>query len=104
MGVRYRDLEISRKLFLPAVEARVQYLNPSRYDDLLIVRTWISELGRASVCFECDVIDAEPGRGMRAMARGFSKHAVVNDLWRMTRIPQDLRELLTPFVGKGPNA
>lgn len=101
MGVRYRDLEIQRKLFLPAVEARCRYFAPSRYDDMLTVRTWIAELGRASVSFECDVVDKDLGG--RLCARGFSRHAVVNDLWRTTRIPEDLRVLLTPFVGRGPS-
>ncbi len=100
LGVRYRDLEIKRKLYLPAVEARVEYKAPSRYDDLLTVRTWIAEMGRASISFECDVVDKSLGG--KLCARGFSRHAVVNDLWRTTRIPQDLRDLLTPFVGRGP--
>ena len=101
LGVRYRDLEIQRKLFLPAVEARCRYLAPSRYDDVLTVRTWIAELGRASVSFECDVVDKD--LGARLCARGYSRHAVVNDLWRTTRIPEDLRALLAPFVGRGPS-
>lgn len=102
LGVRYRDLEIQRKLFLPAVEARIQYLAPSRYDDLLTVRTWIAELGRASVSFECDVVDKDLGG--KPCARGFSRHALVNDLWRTTRVPADLRVLLSPYVGRGPSA
>jgi acyl-CoA thioester hydrolase len=102
LGVRYRDLEIQRKLFLPAVEARVQYLAPSRYDDLLTVRTWIAEMGRASISFECDVVDKDLGGKM--CARGFSRHAIVNDLWRTTRIPGDLRILLSPYVGQGPSS
>jgi acyl-CoA thioester hydrolase len=100
LGVRYRDLEIQRKLYLPAVEARVLYHAPSRYDDLLTVRTWIAEMGRASVSFECDVVDKDLGG--RLCARGFSRHAVVNDLWRTTRIPEDLRALLIPYIGRGP--
>lgn len=102
LGVRYRDLEIQRKLYLPAVEARVEYKAPSRYDDLLTVRTWIAEMGRASISFECDVVDKSLGG--RICARGYSRHAVVNDLWRTTRIPDDLRVLLSPYVGRGPSA
>jgi acyl-CoA thioester hydrolase len=101
LGVRYRDLEIQRKLFLPAVEARVEYKAPSRYDDLLTVRTWIAEMGRASISFECDVVDKDLGG--KLCARGFSRHALVTDLWRTTRIPDDLRILLTPYVGQGPS-
>ncbi|MFI5351306.1 MAG: YbgC/FadM family acyl-CoA thioesterase [Elusimicrobiota bacterium] len=102
LGVRYRDLEIQRRLYLPAVEARVEYKAPSRYDDLLTVRTWIAEMGRASISFECDVVDKELGG--KLCARGFSRHAIVNDLWRTTRIPDDLRILLNPFVGRGPDS
>jgi acyl-CoA thioester hydrolase len=101
LGVRYRDLEIQRKLFLPAVEARVEYKAPSRYDDLLTVRTWIAEMGRASISFECDVVDKDLGG--KLCARGYSRHALVNDLWRTTRIPDDLRILLGPYVGQGPS-
>ncbi len=102
LGVRYRDLEVQRKLFLPAVEARVEYKAPSRYDDLLTVRTWIAEMGKASISFECDVVDKDLGG--KLCARGFSRHAIVNDLWRTTRIPDDLRILLSPYVGQGPTA
>jgi acyl-CoA thioester hydrolase len=101
LGVRYRDLEVQRKLFLPAVEARVEYKAPSRYDDLLTVRTWIAEMGRASISFECDVVDKDLGG--KLCARGYSRHAIVNDLWRTTRIPDDLRILLAPYVGQGPS-
>lgn len=96
IGVRYRDLEVQRKLFLPAVEARCRYLAPSRYDDLLTVRTWISELGRASVAFECEVVDKELGG--KVVARVTSRHAVVTDLWRPARVPADLRALMEPFI------
>ncbi len=100
LGVRYRDLEIQRKLFLPCVEANCRYLAPSRYDDLLVVCTWISELGRASVRFENQIVDKDLGG--KVVARGFSRHAVVNDLWRTTRVPDDLRALLQPYVGSRP--
>jgi acyl-CoA thioester hydrolase len=102
LGVRYRDLEIQRKLFLPAVEAHCRYLAPSRYDDLLVVRTWISELGKGSVRFENEIIDQDLGG--RRVARGYSRHALVNDLWRPARVPDDLRKLLEPYIGERPEA
>lgn len=95
LGVRYRDLEIQRKLFLPAVESGCKYLAPSRYDDLLVVRTWLSELGRASVTFSAEIVDKDIGK---VVAEVFSRHAVVNDLWRPARVPPDLRALLAPYV------
>jgi acyl-CoA thioester hydrolase len=96
LGVRYRDLEVKRKLFLPAVSASCEYLAPSRYDDLLTIRTWIAELGRASVSFSCEVVDSELGG--KVVARVHSRHAIVTDLWRPARVPADLRALLEPYV------
>lgn len=97
VGLRWRDLEIQRKIYLPAVEANCKYLKPSRYDALLTVRTWVSHLGRGSVVFENDVLDRDQGNDR--VARGYSRHAVVNDLWRSARVPPDIRALLEPFVG-----
>ena len=96
LGVRYRDLEVQRKLFLPAVSSSCDYLAPSRYDDLLTIRTWISELGRASISFSCEVVDGELGG--KVVARVRSRHAIVTDLWRPARVPADLRVLLAPYV------
>ncbi len=98
LGLRYRDLEVQRKLFLPCVETGCRYLAPSRYDDLLVVRTWISTLGRASIRFENEILDRDLGG--KLVATGFSRHAVVNDLWRTAAIPPDIKVLLTPYVGK----
>ncbi|MBI5882065.1 MAG: YbgC/FadM family acyl-CoA thioesterase [Elusimicrobia bacterium] len=61
LGVRYRDLEVQRKLFLPVVEAGCRYLAASRYDDLLSVRTCISDIGKASVTFDYLIFDEEGG-------------------------------------------
>lgn len=96
LGVRYRDLEVQRKLFLPAVESGCRYLAPSRYDDLLIVRTWIAELGKASITFCCEILDKELDG--KVVAEVFSRHAVVTDLWRPARVPPDLRALMAPYV------
>ncbi|MBI5210092.1 MAG: YbgC/FadM family acyl-CoA thioesterase [Elusimicrobia bacterium] len=97
LGVRYRDLEVQRKLFIPVVETGCRYLAASRYDDLLVVKTCISDLGKASIRFSYVILDSELGD--KKAADGFTRHAVVNDLWRAVRVPDDLRKLLEPFVG-----
>ena len=91
LGVRYRDLEEKQRIFLPAMESHVEYLAPAHYDDLIKVRTYISELGGAHIVFKYDITLVDSGA---LVARGMTKHAVVNLLWRPTRLPQDLRTLL----------
>ncbi|MFH1726773.1 MAG: thioesterase family protein, partial [Elusimicrobiota bacterium] len=96
LGIRYRDLETDRKIFLPAVESRCEYIAPCRYDDLVRVQTWISWMGPASLCFQNEVRNREDSD--RLVARGFTRHAVVDEYWKPTRVPKDLRDRLLPYV------
>lgn len=96
LGLRYRDLEMERRLFLPAVECRAQYLVPCRYDDQLRVKTWLSWMGPASVCFQNEVLNRDEGD--RVVARGFTRHAVLNEQWKPSRLPDDLKQRLGPFL------
>ncbi|MFA5139416.1 MAG: YbgC/FadM family acyl-CoA thioesterase [Elusimicrobiota bacterium] len=96
MGVRYRDLEMERHLFMPAVETRCEYLAPAHYDEVLRVKTWISWMGPASLCFQNEIYDKDSHD--KLIARGFSRHAVLNEYWKPTRLPKDLRELFSRFM------
>ena|SRR5438067_3323 len=97
LGKRYRDLEENEGVFLPAMDARVEYLHPGRYDDLIKVRTFISELGGAHITFRYEISLAETGQ---LIAAGSSKHVVVNRAWKPIRIPAALRTLLQSHVEK----
>jgi acyl-CoA thioester hydrolase len=96
LGIRYRDLELLRKIFLPVVETRCKYLGPAKYDDLLLVRTRLSRLGTASVWFSYEIVSREGGD--RIVAEGFTRHAIVNDQWKPIAVPADLREKLSGYV------
>lgn len=90
IGMRYRDLEEKRKIFMPAMESHVQYLAAARYDDLITVRTFLSDLGHAHLTFGSEIYD-EAGK---LIAKGRVKLAVVNLRWRPARLPSDLLERL----------
>ena len=100
LGARYRDLEQHRKIYLPVAEAACRYSAPARYDDLLLVRTWVCGLGKASLSFAYEVRLAESPGG--AVAVGSTRHALINELWKPARLPEDLRRALEPFVGAAP--
>ncbi|MCG3205389.1 MAG: Acyl-CoA thioesterase YbgC [Elusimicrobia bacterium] len=97
IGLRYRDLEEVEKVFLPVSEASCRYLHPAKYDDLIRVTTRIGELGGASIKFSYEIFDAETGR---KIAEGFTRHPFVNSQWKPVRVPQKLREKLTPLTGR----
>ena len=92
-GVSYRDLEIDHGIVMPVIEANCRYLAPCRYDDLVVVRSWISALESASLSVRNDVFIQE-GNDRSKVAEGFTRHAVLNSLWRPTRIPEDIRRRL----------
>jgi acyl-CoA thioester hydrolase len=94
LGMRYRDLEEKERLFLPAMESHVEYFAPARYDDLIKVRTFITELGAAHIKFGSEIYD----ENQRLIAKGYVKLVLVNLLWKPTRFPADLREKLQPHL------
>jgi len=96
IGLRYRDMEEKQRLFTPAMESHVDYLAAARYDDLIKVRTFLSELGAAHMVFGSEIYD-EQGK---LIAKGHVKLAVVNLLWKPTRLPEDIRRILQQHVQK----
>lgn len=90
LGVAYRDLELEHGIVMPVVEAGCRYLGPCRYDDLLVVRSWIDSIEAARLSVRNDVFVDGPA-GQTKVAEGFTRHAVLNALWRPTRLPEAVR-------------
>lgn len=97
LGLRYRDFEETLKVFLPAVEAHLDYKSPARYDDLLNIRTWVSQLGGASITFSYEVVNKESGK---IVTRGMSRHPFVNNEWKPVPIPEGVKAALTKILQK----
>lgn len=89
-GRSYAQIEADGWL-LVVVEARCRYLRPARYDDVLIVRTRLSAIGRATLAFEYEVVRRADG-GL--LARGTTIHAAVDRTGRPCRVPEEIRRLL----------
>jgi acyl-CoA thioester hydrolase len=90
-GTTYRELE-SEGLRLPVIDARARYLRPAYYDDVLEIRTRLTEMGGARVSFEYEVHRAgTPG----PLATGATAHAAVDPRGRPRRLPDTLRRTLT---------
>ncbi|HEV8310534.1 MAG TPA: thioesterase family protein [Methylomirabilota bacterium] len=86
--------EVDRKIHMPVVEATVRYIKPARLDDLLRVRSWVSERRRASFVFRYEIRQAAGGD---LIATGQTRHACWHpETQRMIAIPGWLGALLTP--------
>lgn len=89
-GGNYRELEREGN-FLPVVEATCAYRAPAKYDDLLVIRTEVSELKRASLTFSYEIRrDGDD----RILCTGRTVHACVTREGRPIRIPEALTRLL----------
>jgi acyl-CoA thioester hydrolase len=89
-GCTYRELE-AQGLRLPVVEVRARYLRPALYDDVLEIRTRLTELGKVRVSFAYEVC-REGTTG--PIATGSTSHAALDREGRLCRIPEDLRRRL----------
>lgn len=71
IGLSYKELE-EQGIMLPVIESRCVYKTPARYDDLVIVRTGISEMTGVRISFVYDVIRERDGA---LLAQGSTVHA-----------------------------
>lgn len=104
-GITYADME-RRGLFLPLVEAHVQYHGRARYDDLLLMTSTLSLAGKASLRFDVEIVHAQtpawadatgggatPGKPLR-VAAGYTTHALTDTAGRPCRTPAWLLDAL----------
>ena len=98
LGLPYTECE-KKGYFLPVVETGARYHAPSTYDDLVVVRTSGSELGKSSIRFEYRLVNKLTGT---LLVEGFSEHVFVNKSLAPTRVPAEVKELVTPFSLLGP--
>jgi acyl-CoA thioester hydrolase len=83
-GFTYSEME-KNGIFLPVMEAYVNYLKPARYEDKLNIYSEVSEVSRAKIKITCQV-----KRGEEILATGFTVHPFINGRWQAIRAPQEL--------------
>jgi acyl-CoA thioester hydrolase len=89
-GLPYRDVEAGG-VRLVVIEAHCRFHRPARYDDLVVVRTSVRDVGKATLTFAYDVVAR--GDGAR-LADGHTVHAAIDPGGRVRRIPEAVRTAL----------
>src|SRR5947209_3867190 len=90
-GFTYKSLE-EEGIFFPVVEVHVRYKGEAKYDDVMLVKVEVTELSRAAVKFEYEVINETTGK---QVTEGYTWHVVMNGQTRKAMtIPATLREKL----------
>ena len=84
LGFNYSDMEREDGVLLAVAEACCRYLSPARYDDEVIVKTWIEEANTRMATFAYEMRLAE---GDRKLATGHTRHIFVDREMRRARLP-----------------
>jgi acyl-CoA thioester hydrolase len=90
LGMSYAALE-AKGVFLPVVEAHIEYQGGARYDDPLRVVSTVEYSGRASLRFEVQIRNIDTGK---PVVRGYTVHAFTQQQGRPIRPPSWFVELL----------
>lgn len=89
-GMSYAQVE-KRGIFLPVREAQCRYRSPARYDDNVLVRTAISQWGRASLRYVYEIWNEDK---TTLLVTGMTQHAVTCREGRPVPVPDWLRALV----------
>ena len=89
-GGRVADLEAAG-FALPVAEVEAQYRAPARYEDLVVVRTRVTEIRRASMKFEYQLAREADAA---LLCTGSTVHACITREGRPVRLPDGLTRLL----------
>lgn len=88
-GISYREME-AQNVLIPLVESRCKYITGAKYEDIVIIKTWIEELNGAKVVFSYEVIREIDNA---QIAKGSTTHAFVNKEFKIINLKRKNPEI-----------
>ena len=85
LGFEYREMERQDGILLAVAEANCRYLAPARFDDQVIVRTWVEKANRRMAMFGYEMRLA--GHDVK-LAAGYTKHLFLTRDMRPASLPE----------------
>jgi acyl-CoA thioester hydrolase len=95
LGMSYAHLE-ARGVFLPLVEAHLEFKGGARYDDLLEITSTVAVSGRARLRFVVEILH---GESRKPVVRGYTVHAFTDRQSKPIRPPAWFIEMLAAAAG-----
>lgn len=97
LGFSYKDMEAADNCFIAVVDARCRYKAPARYDDEIIVRTYLKNIRESVIHFGYELLRASDGE---LLAEGETTHIVADAQMRKTTIPEKYLAAFRLAAGK----
>ena len=89
LGFEYKRMESEDDSFIVVAEASCRYKRPARFDDLLTIRTRVSEAQRRTVRFAYEILNAASGE---LIATGETLHVICDRNGRPKALPDKYRK------------
>jgi acyl-CoA thioester hydrolase len=89
LGFEYKRMETEDDSFIVVADAHCRYKRPARFDDLLLIRTKISQSQRRTVRFDYEIIDQASGE---LLATGDTLHVICDRLGKPKSLPEKYRK------------
>jgi acyl-CoA thioester hydrolase len=93
IGMTYKQME-EAGIMLPVVESSCKYIEGAKYEDILIIETFMQELNGAKVIFNYNVVRENDGK---VLAKGSTTHAFVNEKFRVVNLKKANAEMWERF-------
>jgi acyl-CoA thioester hydrolase len=84
-GCNYREMERDDGLLLAVAECTCRYHAPARYDDEIVVKTWVERAHPRLVTFAYEIRLAFDNS---MLASGATRHLILDREFRRTRLPE----------------
>ncbi|MBC8044839.1 MAG: acyl-CoA thioesterase [Rhizobacter sp.] len=93
-GFEYTRLE-ALGVQLPVVKAHADYFSPARYDDEIVVESFISELGNVRITIHYDLFEKN---SHRKLVSGYTTHAFTTAQGKLMRPPKVFLDAISSAV------
>jgi len=89
-GINYSEMEKNNEYF-PVVSCAVKYINPARFDDLLVVKTVFVKSTESRICFGGWIYTPENVASEKApLAKLYSEHAYAEEDFTALKVPENI--------------
>lgn len=85
IGIRYRDMEKEAGVLLAVADVHCRYIASARYDEEIVVKTWIERSNPRVIEFAYEMRNAETDQ---LLATGGTKHVFLNAEMHPVKLPE----------------
>jgi acyl-CoA thioester hydrolase len=101
LGFEYKQMETEDDSFTVVAEARCRYKRPARFDDLLEIRTRITQSQRRTLRFGYEIFNQATGE---LIATGETLHVICDSHGRPKSLPEKYRQFFPASNGNAGDA